>query len=428
MRIARALWSAIIMSALLPGTATPQEAAGSPHGTLPRDTDCTACHTQDSWRPVRADLDFDHNAATAFALRGRHAKVDCTLCHLDLRFDAPKLTVADCASCHVDVHQGRFVAGCSTCHNTTAFTDVSGMALHSRTGFPLSGAHLQISCESCHTDDATGAYTSLDTECVACHAGDYASAGSIDHVALGFPTDCLQCHGTVAWRGNATFDHVTASHGFALVGAHARLDCSICHALPGMQLVVATPSGQNDCIACHQADYDSQHAADGFAVTCLDCHGVDSWLGVRIDHALLGFPLLGAHATLDCSSCHGQPGYALLFPTPSDVNDCVACHRSDYDREHSGTGFPITCVDCHTVNSWSGARFNHSWFPIASGPHAAGGSCETCHVQPGNYQVFSCLGCHEHSRDRMDAQHRERSGYVYESNACYSCHPTGRGD
>jgi hypothetical protein len=429
MRIPRALGAAIALLAALPATAAAQQAGGSPHGTLSANTDCTACHTQRSWRPARARPDFDHNEATAFALLGRHEKASCTACHLDLRFDTPKLSVADCASCHVDVHQGRFVAGCPACHNTTAFTDVSGMTLHSRTSFPLSGAHLQISCESCHLDDAAGAYTSLDSDCGGCHAQDYAAAGSIDHVALEFPTDCELCHGNIAWRAGAAFDHVTTSRGFALVGAHARLDCSGCHALPGMQLVVAAPSGQNDCVACHEADYGREHAADRFPVTCLDCHSVDTWFGVRIDHVAIGFPLLGAHAALDCSSCHSQPGYGLLFPAPSDPNDCVACHQSDYDREHTGTGFPATCLDCHTVNDWSGASFNHSqWFPIASGPHANAGACETCHVQPGNFQVFSCFNCHQHSRDRMDDKHRGRSGYVYESNACYSCHPNGRGD
>jgi hypothetical protein len=28
----------------------------------------------------------------------------------------------------------------------------------------------------------------------------------------------------------------------------------------------------------------------------------------------------------------------------------------------------------------------------------------------------------------MDDKHREEGGYVYESNACYSCHPDGRAE
>ena len=33
-----------------------------------------------------------------------------------------------------------------------------------------------------------------------------------------------------------------------------------------------------------------------------------------------------------------------------------------------------------------------------------------------------CLQCHEHNKTDMDAKHLNRPGYVYESNACYTCH------
>jgi hypothetical protein len=49
-----------------------------------------------------------------------------------------------------------------------------------------------------------------------------------------------------------------------------------------------------------------------------------------------------------------------------------------------------------------------------------------CHINSGNYSSFSCINCHEHSnRGEVDDDHSEVSGYSYESNACYSCHPTG---
>jgi hypothetical protein len=37
--------------------------------------------------------------------------------------------------------------------------------------------------------------------------------------------------------------------------------------------------------------------------------------------------------------------------------------------------------------------------------------------------VFTCLTCH--SKSQADSNHRGRAGYVYDSNACYSCHPRG---
>ncbi|RMF57129.1 MAG: hypothetical protein D6748_11805, partial [Calditrichaeota bacterium] len=90
---------------------------------------------------------------------------------------------------------------------------------------------------------------------------------------------------------------------------------------------------------------------------------------------------------------------------------------------------PIRCEDCHNMTAWRPANFSghDNYFPIYSGAH--GGkwdTCMDCHTSPGSFQVFSCFeGCHEHNKNRMDDKHREVSGYVYESNACYSCHPSG---
>jgi hypothetical protein len=47
---------------------------------------------------------------------------------------------------------------------------------------------------------------------------------------------------------------------------------------------------------------------------------------------------------------------------------------------------------------------------------------------PGNFKHFNCLGCHEHSMSRMNGAHDDVRGYVYDSNACYNCHPTGVGE
>jgi len=43
--------------------------------------------------------------------------------------------------------------------------------------------------------------------------------------------------------------------------------------------------------------------------------------------------------------------------------------------------------------------------------------------------VFDCLSCHPHDdKATTDSQHQGRNGYVYESNACYDCHPRGRSE
>jgi hypothetical protein len=111
------------------------------------------------------------------------------------------------------------------------------------------------------------------------------------------------------------------------------------------------------------------------------------------------------------------------------ARDCAGCHRSLYDRttnpNHAASGFPPTCESCHrdTDATWTQAVFSHS-FPITSGHHRT--ACVSCHQSSGNFAVFTCLTCHQ--RSETDSEHRGRNGYRYDSLACYSCHPDGRGD
>jgi hypothetical protein len=74
------------------------------------------------------------------------------------------------------------------------------------------------------------------------------------------------------------------------------------------------------------------------------------------------------------------------------------------------------------------STFDHDdlFFPIYSGKHdGEWDECSDCHTEPTNYSVFSCITCHEHNQSEMDNEHREVSGYVYDSDACYNCHPNG---
>jgi hypothetical protein len=380
-------------------------------------------------------MEFDHSEQTGFVLVDRHAATGCGSCHLNLMFAEPKLGNGDCAGCHVDVHQGKLAATCASCHSTISFVDTPDLQLHARTNFPLTGSHLQISCESCHTDDVGGAFTPMNSECVSCHLDAYLSTASslIDHAAAGFPTNCQQCHNTLTWTGGALFDHLAASGFFALTGVHAQLRCASCHTPPSGQLQF-TPSGQDDCVACHQDDYQREHGSDGFPTTCADCHNDGDWGSASFSHFNVsgGFPLVGAHAGAPCAVCHTQPGNQLIF-APQGPNDCVACHQADYQREHAGSGFPTNCLNCHTQNDWQGAFVDHDaqFFPIYSGKHQGkwNDSCQTCHIDPGNQQTFSCFnGCHKHDQIPMDDKHQNVPGYAYDSTLCYSCHPDGRKD
>jgi hypothetical protein len=261
-------------------------------------------------------------------------------------------------------------------------------------------------------------------DCIACHNSQYQA----EHGGTTIPTTCLTCHNINTWAG-ATIDHPALSGGFQLVGAHVSIACESCHSGPGFS-VPFNASSQNDCFACHSSDYQSEHAGTGFPTTCLTCHNVDTWAGATIDHPALsgGFQLVGAHVSIACERCHSGPGFSVPFD-PAGHSDCYACHASDYDNEHSGTGFSTNCLSCHNTDTWEGASFDHDaqFFPIYSGEHRGEWSdCQDCHTAaPSDFTVFSCLNCHEHRQSEMDDEHDEVSGYVYESNACLSCHPNG---
>jgi len=403
----------------------------NPHGKFTIDIDCAACHTTGRWIPAKKKMDFDHNTDTKFKLLGKHQNIRCQSCHLDLKFSEPNISQNDCASCHVDVHQGQFTETCATCHNVESFHMLEGRRIHANTLFPLTGAHQQISCSSCHQNDAHGAFSSLDPECFSCHEKDFNNAKSIDHRKQGFSTECQNCHSTIAW-GPAKFDHVQASGGFALIGAHSRITCNSCHRTPSFDPIFSA-TDENDCYTCHEADYNRAHSGSGFPTTCLNCHNQNSFEGAEFDHtkASNGFALVGAHSQIECSSCHLTPGFDPIFH-PANQNDCYTCHESDYNRAHSGSGFPTTCKTCHDENSWEGAEFgdhDQQFFPIYSGRHQGiWNSCSTCHQNSGNFAEFTCFNCHEHSKANTDPHHTEVNGYIYESQACYSCHPSGRAE
>jgi hypothetical protein len=243
---------------------------------------------------------------------------------------------------------------------------------------------------------------------------DFQKTTNPNHVAVGFPTDCSICHTTVSWQG-AQFDH--AKTGFPLTGAHATLDCASCHVGGKFTALSA------DCVTCHLKDYNGttnpNHVSAGFPQQCQVCHTTTAWTPASFDHTQTGFPLTGAHVNVPCASCHIGGKYA---GTPTD---CYSCHKSDYQSttnpNHLAAGFPTTCQTCHTTTAWTGATFNHTWFPI---PHHTATMCADCHTNPSNYAVFLCTNCH--TQATTNAQHSDVRGYVWNSANCYACHPNGR--
>jgi hypothetical protein len=84
------------------------------------------------------------------------------------------------------------------------------------------------------------------------------------------------------------------------------------------------------------------------------------------DHFTTGFPLTGRHEIVECSSCH------LFGQFAGTPKECHLCHNGSRapgkHPQHPPSG--DFCDDCHTVYSWTGARYDH--FGIMD-------ECLTCH-------------------------------------------------
>jgi hypothetical protein len=397
-------------------------------------TTCQQCHTTTSW----GGATFNHST-TGFTLDGAHTALQCTQCHNTTfspsgAYSLPTPTA--CVQCHQTDYNGTnnpshvqagFPTTCQTCHSTTNWT--SATFNHASTGFTLTGAHVSLQCAQCHntTFSPSGAYNLPNpTACVQCHRTDFNGTTNPNHVQSGFPTACDQCHTTTNWLG-ATFNH--ASTGFTLQGPHATLQCTQCHN------TTFSPSGpysltSTACITCHQADYtgtnNPPHATVGFPTTCDACHTTwttTNWAGATFNHNTTTFPLTGYHATnVTCAQCHVNNNYTTL-PTA-----CYGCHATDYNGttnpNHQSAGFPTTCDTCHTTTAWTGATFNHTYFPTNHGN--ANGVCATCHTNSSDYSVFQCTGCHGNN-NAANFQHPNVGGYVYNSTNCYQCHKNAGG-
>ncbi len=241
--------------------------------------DCVTCHVEHTGvegelRPFDQRA-FDHARVAGFPLDGRHAVVagKCASCHKTRSF----LTANPaCQSCHTDVHKGSLGTRCESCHTAqVSFKDVvaGGRFDHSKTAFPLVGAHKSSACPSCH---ANGRFKGVAfASCSSCHRDPHQSR-------LG--AACASCHSESAWR-TAKFDH--ARTAFALRGKHQTVRCASCHVKPAA--MVKPPSAT--CAACHSDPHRGTFKQD-----CGACHTESSFQKGAFDHATTRFALKDTHA------------------------------------------------------------------------------------------------------------------------------------
>ncbi|MBT4370477.1 MAG: hypothetical protein HOD18_07990, partial [Candidatus Marinimicrobia bacterium] len=340
------------------------------------------CHIENGIATSNASLsEYDHVS--------HQINANCESCHTSiiwssLIFDHLNFSNQNCEECHLPEHtdsqdpphgNDNIQDNCELCHESTSTWIIENF-LHnsSQTGFELTGLHIPADCALCHLNQV---YNSTPQSCAnsICHLNEFNATTDPNHGEYGFPVGyCEHCHVTLGWEPDI-FSHDV----------------------------------EDACATCHMPDYNSADdpSHDGFSTTCEDCHtSTTTWDGATFSHVGI-------------------------------TDGCQNCHLDDYQStpSHVNFVFPLNCEMCHTTTDWDDATFNHDndYFPIFSGEHEDEWTTCTaeCHIIPEDFSQFSCgLNgvCHEHNQTDMDDEHDDENDYVYESSACYNCHPNGEED
>jgi len=229
---------------------------------------CDRCHNLEGYKPSTFTL--TNHKQTRFVLTGGHVAVPCADCHKESTEFQPKPSAIyrwknlDCTSCHEDVHKGQFkdrmaqnradgsVLGCEACHNTKSWKELSTFD-HSKTKFPLVGAHRATACMDCHkppnleTKLINVDFKIAPMECEDCHEDIHGK-----QFAKADVTRCVDCHNTMKWKPSL-FDHDKRTD-FPLKGAHQNVRCAECHKLTKVvasKTVLFYKPTPKECTACH---------------------------------------------------------------------------------------------------------------------------------------------------------------------------------
>ena len=233
---------------------------------------------------------------------------------------------------------------------------------HLTTNFPLTGAHEQVRCETCHIK---GIFKGTPKECIGCHVQNNqrgALAKPFKHIQT--TANCDTCHSVGSFAG-AMFSHVAVAQG----------TCNSCH--------------DNVRVAGKPAN----HIAT--TLSCDACHVTGAFAPVAsFDHAALGGNLT------TCSTCHdgrlakGPPSNHISTPNPTACGTChIASTQNGFSSFSGGqmdhTGIAAGCVNCHgpsiTNSSFAGITnivVMPPTSPVGASSHIPSSTnCETCHLQ-----------------------------------------------
>ena len=304
---------------------------------------------------------------------------------------------------------------------------------HLTTGFPLTGAHAQADCQTCH---ARGVFKGTPRQCDLCHSqGTRIASTSKPSNHVQTTQLCDTCHtSTVMWSG-ARFRHtaivpgscMTCHNGGTATGKPANhmqttAACDTCHRttawIPASFNHASVTPGS--CATCHNGSTATGKPATHVQTTaaCDTCHRTTAWIPASFSHTSVtpgscatchngssatGKPATHVQTTASCDTCHRTTAWipATFSHTGVAPGSCASCHNGSTATGKSGTHFVTSrsCDACHTTSVWIPVRYTHTSPSYST--HNSGVTCLGCHV--GNNEVIAwkfgaysgfCAGCH----------------------------------
>jgi hypothetical protein len=293
---------------------------------------------------------------------------------------------------------------------------------HVKTGFPLTGAHVTLPCETCHVQ---GTFKGTPKKCETCHTPGSRVQSATVKPSNHIPTNqaCNQCHSsTASWRV-ARFTHIG-------VAPH---QCGQCHNNSIAQGKSSNhPVTNQPCDTCHRTTTWMSAAFTHLGVmpgACATCHGSTATRK----------PSNHIPTNLSCDACHTTGGsFTTSRFTHSATQgvmplQCATCHNGSYTqwnalgKHATHVATTASCDTCHTGHvsfAMAGSTFNHAG--------VTPGSCATCHTQGGSATTFkpanhipttlSCDACHSTGGTFTTStfSHSATQGVI--AGQCSTCH------
>jgi predicted CXXCH cytochrome family protein len=343
--MARALWMALALAAMLTGR------AGAQIHPVPLDqnTDakkCVECH-EDKTKGKSV-----HSAMAMGCMSCHEVRVTKDVTRIKLITATP---VSLCVSCHADkkaadikgtIHPPA-VRDCLTCHDPHA-TDNKNQLLK-----PMTGGEKENLCLTCHqtglhVPDKGSRHAALDMGCDTCHVTHKTGAEPTQenrfHLTKSAPALCLDCH-------DAKDPDLQKAHQNQPFATANCLECHDPHQSSAPKLMRAfmhAPFEAKGCDTCHAPAKDGKVVLTNADVKalCITCHDDKA---KEIDSAKVPHP----GAAGDCTDCHSphassEPG----LPKTDSVSICLGCHTDIRDLQkkavHHQPAFAQGCSTCHT--------------------------------------------------------------------------------